>query len=297
MIDTGAEVSAISKNVHEAIGQLPRLYNPNKILCGPGRQVFNVLGCCTVKLSYKQYRVSQKVYVVHKLANNLFGLPTIIGLNVLTQVNAVQSVDHPIARRFPDLFHGLGTMKDEYEIKLKPDAKPYSLFSAKRVPIPMREKVKTELQQMKAAGVISKVDGPTSWCAGMVVVPKKSGGVRICFDLKPLNENVLRETHPMPHVDDTLTQLLGAKLFSKLDANSGFWQVPLAKLSGLLLLLWWYLSAIFEGIPGVLCHLDDVLVYGKDSQKHDSHLTTVPELQVSQVSHSILLNVSLLKHS
>ena len=299
VIDTGAEVSAISRNVYEAIGQ-PRLYNPNKILCGPGRQVLNVLGCCTVKLSYKQHRVSQKVYVVHKLANNLLGLPAIIALNVLTQVNAVQSVDHPIADKFPDLFHGLGTMKDEYEIKLKPDAKPYSLFSARRVPIPMREKVKTELQQMEAAGVISKVDGPTSWCAGMVVVPKKSGEVRICVDLKPLNENVLRETHPMPHVDDALAQLSGAKLFSKLDANSGFWQVPLAKCSRPLTTFitpfgrYWFnklpfgissapeifqrkMSATLEGIPGVLCHLDDVLVYGKDNQEHDSRLTVVLE--------------------
>ena len=45
-------------------------------------------------------------------------------------------------------------------------------------------------------GVISKVSEPTCWCAGMVVVKKKSGSVRICVDLKPLNENVLREVHP-----------------------------------------------------------------------------------------------------
>ena len=165
---------------------------------------------------------------------------------------------------------------------------------------PMQEKVKTELQQMEAAEVISKVDGPTSWCAGMVVVPKKSGGVRICVDLKPLNKNVLRETHPMPHLDDALAQLSGAKLFSKLDANSGFWQVPLAKSSRPLITFitpfgrYWFnklpfgissapkifqrkMSATLEGIPGVLCHLDDVLVYGKDSQEHDSRLTTVLE--------------------
>ena len=37
------------------------------------------------------------------------------------------------------------------------------------------------------------------------------------------------------------------------------------------------MSAILEGIPGVLCHLDDVLVYGKDSQEHDSRLTTALE--------------------
>ena len=46
-------------------------------------------------------------------------------------------------------------------------------------------------------------------CAGMVVVPKKSGAVRICVDLKPLNENVLREAHPIPKVDETLAQLTG----------------------------------------------------------------------------------------
>jgi len=52
-------------------------------------------------------------------------------------------------------------------------------------------------------GVISKVDKPTPWCAGMVVVPKKSGAVRICVDLKPLNESVQREVHPLPKDDET----------------------------------------------------------------------------------------------
>ena len=79
---------------------------------------------------------------------------------------------------------------------------------------------------MEKAGVISKVTEPTEWCAGMVVVPKKTGKVRICIDLKPLNQSMLREVHPLPKVDDTLVQLAGAKVFSKLDANSGFWQIP-----------------------------------------------------------------------
>ena len=57
---------------------------------------------------------------------------------------------------------------------------------------------------MDSLGVISKVDTPTPWCAGMVVVQKKSGDVRICVDLKPLNESVLREVHPIPSVDETL---------------------------------------------------------------------------------------------
>lgn len=39
---------------------------------------------------------------------------------------------------------------------------------------------------------------------------------------------------PLPKVDETLAQLVGATVFSKLDANSGFWQIPLATESHLL---------------------------------------------------------------
>ena len=81
---------------------------------------------------------------------------------------------------------------------------------------------------MEVQGVISKVSGATSWCAGMVVVPKKLGQIRICVDLKPLNQSVKRELYPLPRVEETLAQLTGATVFSKLDANSGFWQIPLA---------------------------------------------------------------------
>ena len=66
---------------------------------------------------------------------------------------------------------------------------------------------------MEKAGVISKVIEPTEWCAGMVVVPKKSGKLRICVDLKPLNQSVLREVRPLPKLDETLAQLAGAKSF------------------------------------------------------------------------------------
>ena len=65
----------------------------------------------------------------------------------------------------------------------------------------------------------------------MVVVPKKSGEVHICVDLKSLNSNVLREVHPLPAVDETLAQLTGAAIYSKLNANGGFWQIPLAATS------------------------------------------------------------------
>ena len=96
--------------------------------------------------------------------------------------------------------------------------------------------MKQELDAMEAQGVISKVQQPTTWCAGMVVAKKKNRGVIICIDLKLLNRCVLREHYPLPKVDDILGQLTGATVFSKLDVNGRFWLVPLAKNPGCLLL-------------------------------------------------------------
>ena len=135
---------------------------------------------------------------------------------------------------FPKLFKGLGTLAGDYHIQLRPDAKPQALFTPRHVPLPLRPQVAEELERMETAGVISKVSEPTPWCAGMVVVPKKSGSVRICVNLKPLNQSVLREVHPLPKVDETLAQLLGPNSFLKLDANSRFWQIPLSQSSRLL---------------------------------------------------------------
>ena len=84
--------------------------------------------------------------------------------------------------------------------------------------------VKQELERMETLGVISKIQEPTNWCSGMVVVPK-STNLRV--DLTRLNQSVRRERHPLPAVDQVLAQLAGATVLSKLDTNSGFWQIPL----------------------------------------------------------------------
>ena len=200
-----------------------------------------------------------------------------------------------ITKQYPSLFTGLGNLGQEYKIKLKPDATPHTVYTPRHVALPLRDKVKQELEKMESLGVISKIDEPTEWCAGMVVVPKSEGRIRICVDLKPLNTNVIREVHPLPTVDETLAQLSGAKRFSKIDANSGFWQIPLAKesrpLTTFITPFGRYcfnkmpfgissapehfqrrMSQILEGLDGVICQMDDVLVFGKDDEEHDTRL-------------------------
>jgi hypothetical protein len=68
------------------------------------------------------------------------------------------------------------------------------------------------------------VDGSTPWVSPIVVVPKDSGEVRICVDMREANQAVKREKHLMPTVDDLITDLNGATVFSKLDLSSGYHQ-------------------------------------------------------------------------
>ena len=134
----------------------------------------------------------------------------------------------------------------------------------------------------------------------MVVVPKQNGNVRICVDLTKLNQSVCRERHILPSVEQVLAQIGGAKVFTKLDANSGFWQIKLSKESALLTtfitpfgrfcfnrlpfgitsapeLFQKRMAYILAGLDGVVCMIDDVLVYGQTQDEHDKRLTAVLE--------------------
>ena len=61
----------------------------------------------------------------------------------------------------------------------------------------------------------------------MVPVQKSNGKLRICVDLRKLNSAVTRARFVLPTLEDVAPNLAGAQYFSKLDASSGFWQIPL----------------------------------------------------------------------
>jgi len=86
----------------------------------------------------------------------------------------------------------LGNLAVEYHIQHKQTAVLFALCTPRRVALPLLSNVKAELTTMEDMGVISKVEAPTKWCAGMVVIPKPDGNIHICVDLTKLNESVCR---------------------------------------------------------------------------------------------------------
>ena len=264
-MDTGAEVTAISETIHKYLGK-PKLRAARRVLFGPAHQELDVMGEFVTWMKHGHQRSRQRVYVISGLQSNLLSLPALTHLKLVDRIDSTTISDphQEIIKQFPEVFSGLGTIGEEYKTKLRQDATPYALF----------------------------------WSAGMVVVLKKSGAVRICVDLKSLYENVLREPHPILQTDDTLAQLAGASYFSKLDANSGFWQIPLADESRPLTtfitpfgryhfnklpfgiscapeLFQLRMHKILNGLEGVACLLDDVLIFGSSKDEHDRQLIAV----------------------
>lgn len=294
-LDTGAEVTAISERTHRLIGS-PKLRPLDRELKGPNDHRLRSAGRFEGVLKSKNRTVKQEVYVVNNLHRPLLGRPAIEQLHILARINTVEQPGQSVVQTFSRLFTGLGKIDGEYTIRLKDGAKPFSLSTPRRVPIPLMKAVRNELDRMVGLGVISQIHEPTEWCAGMVPVRKKNGAVRICVDLTQLNQSVKRERHQLPAVEQVLAQLSGAKVFSKLDANSGFWQIPLAPESSALTtfitpfgryqfhrLPFGITSApehfqrrmvdILSGTTGTVSMIDDVLVFGKNQEEHDRNLT------------------------
>jgi hypothetical protein len=76
---------------------------------------------------------------------------------------------------------------------------------------------------MVDAGVIQ--ESTSDWASAPVLIRKRDGTVRWCIDYRELNNVTVKDSFPLPLVEDCLDTLSGHVWFSKLDANSAYWQV------------------------------------------------------------------------
>lgn len=299
-IDTGADVTVLPLKVFKELyrhNHPPSLHKSTKALLGPGRSRLDVVGVSELALRKGDKEILEDVFVIRHLHTALLGRPAISKLELVARLESITI--ETLKKCYPKLCSGLGEVRQPYDIKLKPGAQPFSLKTPRRIPLPLMDKVKQELARMEELGVISRIEEPTDWCSGMVVVPKKTEDVRICVDLTHLNESVCREKYILPSVEETLGRLAGASIFSKLDANMGFWQIPLtensAKYTTFITPFGRYyfkrlpfgiasapehfqnrmVTEVTDGMEGVVCHMDDVLVWGRTQEEHDSRLHAV----------------------
>ncbi|XP_055524861.1 uncharacterized protein LOC129718274 [Wyeomyia smithii] len=97
----------------------------------------------------------------------------------------------------------------------------------RRLPFATLERVEDKLKELLTKDIIEKVDEPSRWVSPMVVVIKDSGEIRLCIDMRQVNKAVLRETHPLPTIEDVRWMLNGAVYFTRLDIKDAFHQLEL----------------------------------------------------------------------
>ena len=290
-VDSGADVTVITEETYKSLAGAPSLMHTSAILKSVGQEV-KCKGTFTARVKYKGKIYVMKVYVVEDATSNLLSCTASLAMGLIRlNINETEAD--------PSVYGELGLMKcPPVRIRLKADADPYSLNTARRIPIPLLAKVEEELLRMERNGVVTAVTEPTEWCAPMVPVLKRNNKVRICVDLKRLNQAVVRERFVMPVLDDVLPKLAGAKVFSKLDAASGFWAIPLdpesAKLTTFMTPFGRYcfrrlpfgissapeifqrvISDLLRDHDGTGVIMDDVLVWGSTTEEHDTRLQRV----------------------
>ena len=220
-------------------------------------------------------------------------------LKVNTQdTTSVVNSENVILREFPEMVRTTGTLPGTYSIKLKPDAKGV-VHAARKQPAALKSKIIAKLHEMEADGYIMKVDQPTEWVSSMVV-SVKNDKIRICIDPSDLNNAIKREHHPMHTIEEVVSEIPGATVFSVLDAKNGFLQIKLDDESSVLttfntpigrykwLRLPFGLSCspeiyqrimdeMLENIEGAFAIQDEILIAGRDTTHHDAILCQVIE--------------------
>lgn len=91
----------------------------------------------------------------------------------------------------------------------------------------MLEAVNTEVDRMLELNVIQK--SSSSWNSPIVMVKKKDGSLRFCFDGRQLNAVTKRDAYPLPYVNSILDHLRDSRFLSSIDLKKAFWQIPLSK--------------------------------------------------------------------
>ena len=92
----------------------------------------------------------------------------------------------------------------------------------------LRPQVNAHVDEWLRRGVIRESNSP--WSSPLVVVKKKEAGdIRVCVDMRMVNEVTVTDAMPLPRADECLEAMSGAQVFSSLDARSGYHQIPIVE--------------------------------------------------------------------
>ena len=244
----------------------------------------NVISVATARMMVRKGCEAYLVYVVdtEKAEPSTSDIPT--------------CCDYPDV--FPEELPGLPPRREiEFAIDVVPSAASASITLYRMAPVELKE-LKLQLQELLEKGFIRPCVSP--WGAPVLFVKKKDSILRLCVDYRQLNKMIVKNKYPLPRIDDLFDQMKGVGVFSKIDLRSRYHQlrikdenvnkkafrmryghyefliipfgltnVPTAFMDLMKCVFRPFLDRFF------LVFIDDILVYSKDREDHDTDLRVV----------------------
>jgi len=83
-----------------------------------------------------------------------------------------------------------------------------------------------QVEKMKAHGIIEPT-ASSPWASNVVLVRKKDNSLRFCIDCRQLNRVTVRDSYPLPLIDNCLNALKSSSWFSTLNLRAGYYNIPI----------------------------------------------------------------------
>ncbi|XP_055615386.1 uncharacterized protein K02A2.6-like [Toxorhynchites rutilus septentrionalis] len=188
-----------------------------------------------------------------------------------------------------------------FEVSLQIDDKVKPVQHTKcHVPIPLQEKVQSEIDHLLEQDIIETAPRDSPWISRLVISPKAGDpvSVRLCVNMRAANKAIVPQHYPLPTFDDIVPHLHNCKWFSKIDLTKAFHQVVLAKECRFITTFATHqgyyrykrltfgmncasevfqsiIERVLKGIKCVRVFIDDIVVFGPTKQQHDDTLRDV----------------------
>ena len=259
-VDTGAALSIISEATRKFMFADETLHPSSLVLKTYTDERMEVMGTLNMQVQYGEQK--KKLVLVVVGGNG----PSLLGRNWLKHIKldwssivAVRTIKmkplHTLMQRHQQLFsEGLGLIEPfTATLHVRPDTTP-RFFKPRQVPFAIRDTIGQEIDRMEKQGILEPVTH-SNWAAPIVAVPKKDGRFRICGDYKAYLQLPLDEASK-PYV--AINTHKGLYTCTRLPFGVASAPAIFQKL----------MDTVLQGIPGVVCYIDDILISGADEETH-----------------------------
>ena len=168
--------------------------------------------------------------LVDKINNRIIPLkPAFTNPLQLCCILPEQSEFHRIFAKYPDILKPLHTSKRKshcIEHAIPTNGKIVK-SKLRRTSLKTQKIIDEQINPWPREGIIFRSDSPYASCPH--VVKKMCGSPRVCIDYRNLNATSILSSYPIPHIQLTMDNLFGSKVFSVLDLKSAYFNVPICQ--------------------------------------------------------------------